>query len=399
MKGVPGFRFNSKKGKAYFEVTLPKTGGAVRRRKAVRAVSMQQALDEWKRFRETVLAGRGAQPFTFREYVRKFWPKIEKRLARKMAHDESLVVKKVLTPFFGDTELRSFNPAVLHDFVADQKSKQYSPATINGRLSILRMIINDARDRGIPDIPAIRHYPMVKETPLRLEFSEEERRRFLAAFDDEAAFRRLLAAHRQPPEPVKSRRFKTPRPFGGSIIPEGIAAGYYFERFRASKPIFVVALETGLRRGDLLDLKWSSVHEDWIRVIVGKTQREAIVPISAVCRAALTECRQRTVVAEYVFLTDEGRRYSVATVARHFRKAKKLADIKRRFRFHDLRHSFASRLASSGVTIQVIAKALGHSSVAMSERYARPSDEAMRSVLDALDGHPSHRNDRQNGKR
>jgi hypothetical protein len=53
--------------------------------------------------------------------------------------------------------------------------------------------------------------------------------------------------------------------------------------------------------------------------------------------------------------------------------------------FHDLRNKFARRLASGSVSIQVIAKALGHSTVAMSERYARPSEEAMKSILSALD--------------
>jgi integrase len=86
-----------------------------------------------------------------------------------------------------------------------------------------------------------------------------------------------------------------------------------------------------------------------------------------------------------MFLTEDGQPYSVSTINRYFRKAKELAGITRRFRFHDLRHSFASLLASKGVSIQVIAKALGHSSSSMAERYARPNEEAMKSILSALD--------------
>lgn len=91
------------------------------------------------------------------------------------------------------------------------------------------------------------------------------------------------------------------------------------------------------------------------------------------------------VVSETVFLTEDGQPYSVSTINRYFRKAKELAGIARRFRFHDLRHSFASLLASKGVSIQVIARALGHSSSSMAERYARPNEEAMKSILSALD--------------
>ncbi len=72
------------------------------------------------------------------------------------------------------------------------------------------------------------------------------------------------------------------------------------------------------------------------------------------------------------------------TLEAYFAIAKEVAGIKRRLRFHDLRHTFASRLASRGVSIQVIAKALGHTSVAMSQRYAKPSDEAMNAIVAAL---------------
>lgn len=56
----------------------------------------------------------------------------------------------------------------------------------------------------------------------------------------------------------------------------------------------------------------------------------------------------------------------------------------RRFRFQDLRHTFASRLASRGVSLQVIARALGHTTVQMSERYARPSQASLEAVRAAL---------------
>ncbi len=74
-----------------------------------------------------------------------------------------------------------------------------------------------------------------------------------------------------------------------------------------------------------------------------------------------------------------------ARLERAFATAKKLAKITRRFRFHDLRHTFASTLASQGVSLQVIARALGHTTTKMSERYARPSEEAIKRAAEALD--------------
>ena len=59
--------------------------------------------------------------------------------------------------------------------------------------------------------------------------------------------------------------------------------------------------------------------------------------------------------------------------------------ITRRFRFHDLRHTFASTLASQGISLQVIARALGHTNTRMTERYARPSETEIQKAAAALD--------------
>ncbi len=123
----------------------------------------------------------------------------------------------------------------------------------------------------------------------------------------------------------------------------------------------------------------------WIRLTMRKTKAEATVPLSAACRAALLECRARNVGAERVFLNYDGDPLAEVTARRHFHTAKALAGITRRFRFHDCRHTFASQLASRGVGPHVIARALGHTSTRMTDRYARPSEEAMRSIVSALE--------------
>jgi integrase len=220
-----------------------------------------------------------------------------------------------------------------------------------------------------------------------LELSLEERSRFLAAFDDERGFRRLVHDTNAAGRLVSSAVFARPRRFGAGRRADGVATAFAYQRFRVSKPLFVVALETGLSQSDLLALAWPSVNlrEGWIRVARRKTKRQAIIPISDACREALSECRRKPLVGREVFLTIEGRPYSVATINRYFKKTKKIAGIERRFRFHDLRHSFGSFLASKGISIQLIQQALGHSTVALTERYARPSVEALHAVRKALD--------------
>ncbi len=115
-----------------------------------------------------------------------------------------------------------------------------------------------------------------------------------------------------------------------------------------------------------------------------KTKRPVLLPIVPGVRQALDTCRGRTVMSEYVLLTPEGRPYSESTIKRYFKTAKAIAGITRRFRFHDQRHTFASTLASRGINSFTLRDLLGHASTRTTERYARPSAEALDAVIRAL---------------
>ncbi len=188
---------------------------------------------------------------------------------------------------------------------------------------------------------------------------------------------------------MASEHFTAPRKFGFGPNPDSDATRERFERFRSLKPIFVVAIETGLRKMDLLNLEWAQVDLDggFIRLLMKKTKRWAVVPISALCRTAIDECRSRAVVSRYVFVNKDGTRVADITLRRAFLRAKCIAGITRRFRFHDLRHTAACTLASAGVSLQVIQKILGHTSSKMTERYARVNDAAVAEARNALDAH------------
>lgn len=121
-----------------------------------------------------------------------------------------------------------------------------------------------------------------------------------------------------------------------------------------------------------------------MNIIMQKTKLPVTVPMSDACYAALRECRVRDFAGELVFTDEEGRPLSPTRVHRTFNLVKQLAGITRRFRIHDLRHTFASRLISRNVNLGVISKAMGHTTIAMTMRYARPSPEALRDIQRAL---------------
>jgi integrase len=397
---LPGFKFDSRTKRAHFEVALPKTGGRCRRRLTTRATTRAEAVEMFSKWRASILnppppeqppAPEPPTP-TLGSYRKTWWPTVMKGLASKTQRHATWIFDGVLSRLLGDPLLAQINDAVIGDFVRELRSNGYAPASINGFLAVLRKILRDAVDRElIGRLPYKRRLPRQKENPPRRDLSIVDWTALLHAFDDRAGFMGLL----QPKQvsEIASVHFRGPRRFGGGRRPGGPAAEHEFQRFRAAKPLFVVALETGLSQCDLLSLKWSSVDftGGWLLAVRKKTGVVAECPISRACREALLECRQRAVVADHVFLTESARPYSVTTVNRFFRVAKKLAGIEKKCRFHDLRFTYASRLASNHVPPEMVRRGLGQKGIGMALHYGRSSDEALKAaIVGALDG------DRQN---
>ena len=291
----------------------------------------------------------------------------------------------IILPAIGNLPLDKITSAVLDDLVRDQRIAEKAARTINGYIKIIGRLLREAvRREEISSSPLKGKLPHLKEPTLRLEMNPQEQRDYLAAFDDEENFRTYVTKDRSKGTVATSSHFGgTPRTFGGGRKPDGAAVGFHFDRFRASKPFFVVAIETGLRRADLLDLKWNAVDlkKNVITLMTSKCEVPVEIPISGACRAGLEECLSRSVVGQQVFLTDEGQPYTEKAVTRYHQIAKGVAGINRRLRIHDLRHTFGSNLSSLGVPVQMIAKTMGHSSTRMTEKYARPDAEVTRFVV------------------
>jgi len=173
-----------------------------------------------------------------------------------------------------------------------------------------------------------------------------------------------------------------------------IPADHYADHL---KPLVLLALTTGLRRGDLFDLKWSEVdlERGQIRKVIGKpshTRRKRglpvephILPLAAEAQTILRQLkRQRDPEAELVFPSPRsGTRLDNANKA--FNKVLADADIAD-FTFHDLRHSFASRLVQAGVDINTVRELMTHSDIKMTLVYAHLSPDHKAAALEKAFG-------------
>jgi integrase len=149
------------------------------------------------------------------------------------------------------------------------------------------------------------------------------------------------------------------------------------------RPIIVMALDTGMRRGEILSIKWSDIDFDNrtinIRAFITKTMKERTVAMTERVYKELQGLYEQVATGEdsLVFgITD--------TIKKSFdsaRKAAALTDL----RFHDLRHCCASRLVQAGIPLAEVARILGHSQISMSFRYTNLGMETIKRAAFALD--------------
>jgi integrase len=143
-----------------------------------------------------------------------------------------------------------------------------------------------------------------------------------------------------------------------------------------------LAILTGMRRGEQFNARWADwkIHEGILNV-TGKTgPRE--VRINRAARRCLSRMRRRT-RPEQIFITPER---NVSPVDRRlwFERAVKRAGLASKFRWHDCRHTFCSRLAAAGVPLLQIQQLAGHKSYSTTLRYAHLSPDHRKKAVEKV---------------
>ena len=137
------------------------------------------------------------------------------------------------------------------------------------------------------------------------------------------------------------------------------------------------ALFSGRRRGEILKMKWD--HVDLVNGLVTfpgantKNRKTQIIPMNQNCLAILQRCHQLK-MSHWVFPSSTGAYYT--TFENTWKTLKK--NLKLPYRFHDLRHTFGSYLASNGVDIFTLKNLLGHKEIKMTQRYAHLANHALK---------------------
>jgi integrase len=161
------------------------------------------------------------------------------------------------------------------------------------------------------------------------------------------------------------------------------------------RDMILVGVGTGLRRGEMLNLRWSDLdlterrlyvrHRDGFQT---KGKRERTIPLRGKALKALQarDERRNDDLDGPVFTDRRGLPIKPNRVSRRFSDMVKVAGLDDRFNFHSLRHTFGAWFVSGGAPLKVVQAILGHSTQRVTERYAHLAPETLDSAMDEVFG-------------
>jgi integrase len=287
---------------------------------------------------------------TFKEFVEETflpWSKANKR-----SYQSDSWRSKVLVNWFDGKRLDEITPFLIEKFKKERREgktrrgKVRSPASVNREIELLSRVLTMAVDHEL-----IGTNPCRKVRKLRLD---NQRIRYLLPEEEE----RLM----------------------------GVLTG----RKAHLRPLVILAINTGMRRGELFNLTWEKVDfsRNVIYVTNTKSGRDRVVPMNRPVREELLRVSGQA-DCEFVFVSKRTG-LNLTEIKKGFNAACREAEIQN-FKFHDLRHTAGTRLADAGADAFTIKEILGHSSIQTSARYVHATHEGKRRAVEALASYSSRK--------
>lgn len=248
-----------------------------------------------------------------------------------------------------------------------------SPATANRNLVRLKGLLSRAVEWGILD-----DHPLTKVR--RLKVDQSGRVRFLLV-DEEQRLRSALDARQ---ETIRSERdnankWRTERQ--KELMPD-LRQVEFADHL---KPLTLLSLNTGMRQGEVFNLDWCDIDlVNKVLTVVGDTSKSGQtrhIPLNKETMAVLTNWRKAGERQGYVFPSQSGGRLD--NVKKSWAGVLALAKITA-FRWHDLRHTFASKLVMAGVPLNTVRELLGHSDIKMTLRYAHLAPDIKAAAVELI---------------
>ena len=295
--------------------------------------------------------------------------------AHQKAHQQNLKRLKTAFKAFLDRKLDEITGLDVERWRTGEIERGLSLETINRDISSIKAAFNRAVD-----------WELIEKTPLaKVKKSRADdcaKVRFLSDAEENRLREALDAREeRRCVERDSANRWRSER---GYVLLSSLRQLAFTDHL---KPLVLLSINTGCRRGELFDLTWSNVDlERRIITVTGataKSRRTRHIPLNREAMAVLEGWRAQAEATDgLVFVNDAGERFDRVNFS--WRRLLEDASISG-FRWHDMRHHFASRLVMGGVDLNTVRELLGHSDYAMTLRYAHLAPEFKLKAVEVLD--------------
>ncbi|WP_144802483.1 tyrosine-type recombinase/integrase [Maribacter sp. MAR_2009_72] len=186
--------------------------------------------------------------------------------------------------------------------------------------------------------------------------------------------------------------FDIPRPKKPLVLPKLLSKEQVAKVFNATDNLkHLVALKlcygAGLRVSEVVNIKLNDVDSARmvIHVVGAKGKKDRYVPLPEKLLPLLREYFKKYRPKEYLFEGKYGGAYSKSSVQQVFKKAMKIAGIRKKIGIHGLRHSYATHLLESGADMRFIQELLGHNSITTTQVYTKVTPQRLSMVKSPLD--------------
>jgi len=274
-----------------------------------------------------------------------------------------------------DEPLYTLNNWRLESWRRDRLKEGVKPNTVNRQIDTLRAALRKGVEWGV-----ITTHPLAGLK--RLKVDDDERVRFLTPAEENRLRDALLKREtrlrdaRDRFNAWREQRRKATLPARTEEFADHL------------RPLVLMALNTGLRRGELFSLSWSDIDLDGamltVRAAAAKSGDSRRIPLNNEAAGVLRGWKKQAKPASadaLVFPGAEGVRLN--NVNKAWATAAKLAKLVD-FRFHDLRHSFASKLVQRGVDLNTVRALMGHADLKMTLRYSHLAPDNLAAAVAKL---------------
>lgn len=252
----------------------------------------------------------------------------------------------------------------IQQWVSERRKLGRAPATISYAYNRLRAVFNRAVEWEFIDSHNLDNVKMTK--------IDNKRIRYLSESEEKS----LLQSLRHRDARLKEQYLKQRGKWASPVI-----AHHYIDYL---EPLIVLAMNTGMRKGEMLSMEWEHVNmEDRYLTIVSenaKSKNKRTIPLNATVYDMLNRWRSQNPDTVLLF---ESNGLPISSYQYQWESLLKSAGIKN-FRFHDLRHHFASKLVMKEVDLNTVRELLGHADLKMTLRYAHLAPEHKASAVNLI---------------